>query len=156
MCLNESVACSSKPMTGVWRSKEGEENKMGTAHFLPRSAFCNSVSSARMVRPAKGPSVKVTGRPMFSLVKSRERVWWRCGEHTCPIRRASTTGEAYRGIEGVELADAWQRALLERGARHGGEEGSPDGGGLEDVEDKDGRGVLARRCRLGVHAPTRD
>lgn len=52
------------------RDKRGH----GGTHFLPRSAFCNSISSARMVMPAKGPSLKVTGRPMFSLVKSSERL----------------------------------------------------------------------------------
>lgn len=42
-------------------------------HFLPRSAFCNSVSSALIVVPLNGPSLKVTGRPMLS--KSSERTF---------------------------------------------------------------------------------
>ena len=50
-------------------------NRETMTHFLPKSAFCNSMSSARIVRFSKRPSVNVTGRPIFSRAKSRERIW---------------------------------------------------------------------------------
>lgn len=63
-----------------------------TTHFLPRSAFCSSISSARSVRPLNWPSVNVTGRPMSSLEGFTDGTYRTAGRSSAAARRVAQPG----------------------------------------------------------------